>query len=403
MAENAPEAGAAQPGMMKRTTTVTAFEWRPGSPRNGGMLPSAPMLPGPSQMIRAAARHGNVEELKTLLSHGDMTASINDEEGGPLLLAASHGHAGCAELLLVKKADVNGPGKYNATPLFVAVQEGHYDVVSLLLGHGANVNAAVTKDGCTPAYMATSKNHASVLQQLIAAGADLNLARIDGSTPLATACKKGNFQIARTLIDAGADIEVSNKQGKTPFMMAVEYMQTGTAAMRKDAFLAMLEPHRARTAEAKVAELQKKLDALSACEADVGDSGETAAQRAAQRRKASVQRREDSRKERGSPGSPEVDAVTASNRSTEPADAEFAPPPVAVDDAAGDDEPAAKSPPVKKLSPPKAAGGDAPSQRGVPASQRGNTSQRSGPKKKKKAGGSVAEKAAALSAVAEAS
>ena len=169
----------------------------------------------------------------------------DDISGGtPLLIAASHGHAGCLEALLCAGADPNFAGRTEVnltnrgaaaaldrwmngtiTPLYITAQQGHASCVSILILAGANPNDARSNDGTTPLYATCSNGHADCAARLLSAGADPNKPALDGSTPLGICCRQGHVECARLLCGHDANVDARDGAGHTPLQHAFDYMQ----------------------------------------------------------------------------------------------------------------------------------------------------------------------------------
>lgn len=74
-----------------------------------------------------------------LLERGSVIDARDVAEWTPLHLAAFHGRAGVAQLLLEHGADVNASTKLGKTPSQVASQMGHYEIVELLSAYVAKL------------------------------------------------------------------------------------------------------------------------------------------------------------------------------------------------------------------------------------------------------------------------
>lgn len=90
-----------------------------------------------------------------------------------LFMAASNGHVGVVQALLMARADPNMAGSRNKAgmmPLHVAATKGHESVVLALLGGGAGVNERTT-DGRTALYLASLGGHQKLVGILRTLGA----------------------------------------------------------------------------------------------------------------------------------------------------------------------------------------------------------------------------------------
>jgi ankyrin repeat protein len=162
---------------------------------------------GGSTAILFAARSGDAESARLLITAG---ADVNDAlpDGASALVVAAHsGNTKVAKLLLEKGADANGAAVgYSA--LHAAVLRSDLDLVKALLAHNANPNVQMTRGtpvrrnsqdfelpktliGATPYLLAAKFVEADIMRALAAAGADTRLPMRDGATPLLAAVGMG--------------------------------------------------------------------------------------------------------------------------------------------------------------------------------------------------------------------
>ena len=80
-----------------------------------------------------AARFGNADTVKTLLTSPNVDVNGVDADGNTALIeAARFGHDDVVEALLIAKADVSVKNKQGKTALMLASEGGHDDCVRLL-------------------------------------------------------------------------------------------------------------------------------------------------------------------------------------------------------------------------------------------------------------------------------
>jgi len=92
----------------------------------------------PTISLHQAARDGDLEQVKSLISRGaDINAMDDRLAGTPLHLAAYYAHHDVVEFLISKGADVNARNKWNRTAINEAVDKGHIEIAELLRKHGA--------------------------------------------------------------------------------------------------------------------------------------------------------------------------------------------------------------------------------------------------------------------------
>jgi len=200
-----------------------------------------------------AARHGDKDRLRLLISQG-LDVNVKDDSGWtPLHHASQQGHVDACALLIAKGADVNAKDAQDWRPLHRAAAGGHIDVARLLLDHGARVDAwnkwsetplrsaipnnqkgvvelliargadvnARFNDGYTPLFYATDRtSRKEIAEILISKGADVNARAFGGQVALYRAAREGNRDVVRTLIEKGSDVNTRDREGQTPLHLA---------------------------------------------------------------------------------------------------------------------------------------------------------------------------------------
>ena len=97
-----------------------------------------------NEELLRAARAGDGDELRRLLTRGADTEAKDRGGRTPLWRAAWHGHTHVAELLLAHGADANAVTTNGMTPLHAAGREGRTDVAQLLVAEGVDVDASLS-------------------------------------------------------------------------------------------------------------------------------------------------------------------------------------------------------------------------------------------------------------------
>ncbi len=218
-----------------------------------------------------AARHGQLESCKLLLSRGADAHALG-ENGGTALHAGAHGGSvAVARLFLEGGVPLDGRDRSGATALHDAVWSDSADMVEFLLAQGLGPDC-VDDDGSTPLHWTAWPDAASAAEALLAAGADVEardkdgyaplhkaaeagsvalievLARFDGDlnaragngdTPLHVAGMKGQPRAVEALLSLGADPDARDADGFTPLNRAAQWHQAEAVAAFKD--------HRAET------------------------------------------------------------------------------------------------------------------------------------------------------------
>lgn len=174
-----------------------------------------------AEMI-AAARTGNIEKIKQLLSKGvDINAPEPESGDTPLLAAIDKSQWAAAEFLLQQRPNLNLEDKNGNTPLYLAVSRGDeaMALVNQLLDAGAQVDLGPMKGdnaGVTPLHIACATGANGCLEALLRRGASATKHISSGATPLHTAAIGGDKQTIDLLCKAGGDVTALNADKRTP-------------------------------------------------------------------------------------------------------------------------------------------------------------------------------------------
>jgi uncharacterized protein len=168
----------------------------------------------------------------------------------PLHFAAREGDLESARILVTAGANVNAQTVDQWTPLAIATQNGNYKLALYLLDNGANPNLS-TDGGWTPLYLATDNrnaeggeypvrpadmDHLDFIKKLLDHKADVN-ARAkdytetrtnftmqwlneDGATPFLRAAQSGDVTLMKLLLARGADPKIATRNNTTALHVA---------------------------------------------------------------------------------------------------------------------------------------------------------------------------------------
>lgn len=183
--------------------------------------------------LNAAAWHGRLSMVKTLLCIGGTTYSMDPEKHEAMTIAAGQGHVDVVQLLLSQGAEASpldlfysfqrqfGERSAIVTPLHAAAINDHFDTVELLLDHGADPNIP-NDDGETALHLAVVGNLHGIVELLFQHSANANIHGRWGP-PLLLAAANGYLNIVIQLIDQKAVLDVGDCDKSTPLHHAAQF------------------------------------------------------------------------------------------------------------------------------------------------------------------------------------
>ncbi|MEL7129934.1 MAG: ankyrin repeat domain-containing protein, partial [Pseudomonadota bacterium] len=173
------------------------------------------------ETLYAAARRGNLDEVKAYIDAGADPSEALDGDGTPLMGAIRGGHDDVFSALMAMNVDINRPSPGDGTALIAAVRANRPDLLKILLEAGADPNLGVESDG-SPLIVAAGRGNVAIVKRLLSAGADANLAVQGDGNPLIAAALRNETAIARHLLDAGADPNGFVYRDETPLINAAQ-------------------------------------------------------------------------------------------------------------------------------------------------------------------------------------
>jgi serpin B len=185
-------------------------------------------------LLHRAARAGNIERVRSLISSGaDINAKVGLSGWTALHEAADNGHKNIVEFLIAKGADVNAKTKSGWSPLHYAARGGYVNVAELLVANGTDIDAK-TKSGYTPLHEAGLRGYYNVVDLLLEKGADVNAKTEDGQTALECARAAGHEDVAELLTADHTNVEATERHDETSLDFAVGYGHEGLEEPRTD-------------------------------------------------------------------------------------------------------------------------------------------------------------------------
>ncbi|MXV19819.1 ankyrin repeat domain-containing protein [Deinococcus xianganensis] len=145
-------------------------------------------------------------------------ARVLVELGAPLSVfeaAALGDEAALTRGLDADPALVHGVSGDGFSPLGLAAFFGHAGVAEVLLSRGADVNAVSRNAmGVQPLHSAVAGGHGGLARALVMAGADVNATQQGGFTPLMAAAQNGDTGLVLFLRQRGADADARTGDGR---------------------------------------------------------------------------------------------------------------------------------------------------------------------------------------------
>lgn len=175
-------------------------------------------------LLHHAAENGNLDTIRTLVSHGAVLDARDKQDRTPLHLATTDA---AAELLISLGANASAKDRTASRPLHHMATRGHANAVAALLKAGANANAFNNAQQ-TPLHLACIAGARKAVSALVEAGAFIDASDAQGLRPLHLAAQHGQDRIVRGLLRTGADPEAVCRRGWRP----VHYAANGVSGGR---------------------------------------------------------------------------------------------------------------------------------------------------------------------------
>ncbi|GMV01175.1 MAG: hypothetical protein AMXMBFR52_08310 [Burkholderiales bacterium] len=165
---------------------------------------------GASHEFWEALAGDEVARVQTLLLRG-VDANVVHPELGPAIVVAAREKAWKTVTLLagLSGTRVDAPNRRGETALMLAALHGQAEVARLLVRRGAEINRA----GWTPLHYAATNGHAELVRYLLDENAYIDAQSPNRTTPLMMAARHAHAEVVRLLIEAGADPTARNDAG----------------------------------------------------------------------------------------------------------------------------------------------------------------------------------------------
>lgn len=165
-----------------------------------GADPNLVMMDGDFVLCEAATRSSHLQICRSLLKSGADPCIANKLGCTALHIAAFHGRADVARLLIQAGANVNHRDRHGHGPLTCSISRNHKNVATLLLENGADPRLQPEALG-----VAAWEGHLQFVEMLVENGWDVHSKSHQGRTPLQHARNRKHKSVICALIDAGAN------------------------------------------------------------------------------------------------------------------------------------------------------------------------------------------------------
>ncbi|XP_050311619.1 serine/threonine-protein phosphatase 6 regulatory ankyrin repeat subunit A-like isoform X1 [Anthonomus grandis grandis] len=173
--------------------------------------------------LHLAAKLGNVEILRSVLTKYNDVNIQSDEGITPLILVAREGHIQCVHFLLRFGAKVSLCDNINLmSPIHYSAKNGHSQCLTLLLHNSEDQSIVnmVDSQQRTALMLAVSGNHTECVQALLKCGADPNIVDTDEHSCLFRAVVNGQHHVVQLLLSHSAEVTTRDVNGKTALHLA---------------------------------------------------------------------------------------------------------------------------------------------------------------------------------------
>ncbi|XP_065166554.1 serine/threonine-protein phosphatase 6 regulatory ankyrin repeat subunit A-like isoform X2 [Atheta coriaria] len=181
--------------------------------------------------LLVAAREGHTPNVQMLLRYGAKVAICDDVAGmSPVHHSAKNGHLHCLALLVDNsevKSVIDRRDKYERTALMLAISGAHQDCALTLLKSNSDPNI-VDADQHSSLFRAVVTDQNSVVQLLIACGSNLTAPDVNGKTVLHLAAACGHLKCLQKILQSvdEQDALVLDKNGFSALHWACYYGNT---------------------------------------------------------------------------------------------------------------------------------------------------------------------------------
>ncbi|KAL9131206.1 MAG: hypothetical protein Q9217_000808 [Psora testacea] len=169
--------------------------------------------------LHQAARSGDSEMVKTLITHSANINAITKDSVTPLSIAAEDGHKDIVKVFLNAKADVNIPSSCSRHAIHQAAEEGHVEIVKMLLPYVKNIDVT-DENGCSPFWFAAQSGSEKIVSLLLDHDANINLANTQtGRLAIHEAAEEGHLEVIELIASKDPNVDRQAKDGVTPLWL----------------------------------------------------------------------------------------------------------------------------------------------------------------------------------------
>lgn len=177
-----------------------------------------------SSPLSLAAWPGNLDVIKTLVSHGAQVNAPNGQGQTPRYAALLAGQREIADFL----REHGGELVQNGAPIHKAAADGDVEALTKILKDTPFARNELTpRTNYTPLMLAAFSSQLPAVKVLLDAGADVNIAGFLGETPLYFASASGSLEVVLELLKHDANTETDRRDAErdpTPLLTDIYHM-----------------------------------------------------------------------------------------------------------------------------------------------------------------------------------
>ncbi|KAI3713276.1 hypothetical protein L1987_71850 [Smallanthus sonchifolius] len=191
-----------------------------------------------------AARSGDVQALKVLISQDDIDLDDQDEDGfSAVMVTAMRGYIEAFRMLVYAGCDVKLTNKAGETAISLSKINENSDMFEKVMIEFTLEKGSQNARGFYPLHYAARHGDVHAVKLLTSRGYDVNIPDGDGYTPLMLAARENNGQMCQLLISCGSACGFKNSKGETALSLARKHTENTAECVILDELARVLVVH----------------------------------------------------------------------------------------------------------------------------------------------------------------